>query len=294
MNYKEIRQCRICGGSVSEPIFSLGNQSLTGVFPKKENMVDIRGPVDLVKCISSAGCGLVQLKQSYNIENMYGDNYGYRSGLNESMVKHLNGIVQKIMSLQILNSKDTIIDIGSNDCTTLLQYPKDKFSLIGIDPTGHKFKDFYPDDVRLIPDFFSKSILIKNNIDKAKVITSISMFYDLESPVDFAYDIYESLMDDGIWLFEQSYLPSMLKTNSFDTICHEHLEFYALKQIEFILDKVGFTLIDVVLNDVNGGSFQIIAAKNPKTLKVNKQNIDNIRLMEQKLNLGNLDNLCKI
>jgi hypothetical protein len=252
----------------------LGNQALTGVFPKNLNQSITSGPVDLVKCISVDGCGLVQLKQSYDLGEMYGMNYGYRSGLNESMVNHLHEKVSEILSLNILYPGDLILDIGSNDATTLLAYPRDIYTLVGVDPTGVKFSEYYPDSIKLIADYFSSNLINKFfGNQKAKVITSFSMFYDLEDPVEFAKQIGSILHEDGIWFFEQSYLPSMLNTNSFDTICHEHLEFYSLKQIIWIADKAGLKVIDVQFNEVNGGSFSIQAARidskhNPKYEKI--------------------------
>jgi NDP-4-keto-2,6-dideoxyhexose 3-C-methyltransferase len=134
--------------------------------------------------------------------------------------------------------------------------------LAGVDPTGSKFREYYPDHIALIPDFFSAEA-VRNRFGnrKAKVVTSFSMFYDLPAPMVFMEEIREILADDGIWVFEQSYMPSVLATNSFDTVCHEHLEFYALKQIQWMADRVGFKIEDVEFNDVNGGSFSVTVRK---------------------------------
>ena len=137
--------------------------------------------------------------------------------------------------------------------------------LIGVDPTIKKLKKFYRKDIITISNFFDSIVTskyLKNQ--KAKIITSISMFYDLPSPVKFAQDIYECLDDSGIWHLEQSYMPLMLKNISYDTICHEHLEYYSLKTIKFIFDQVGFKIIDLELNDINGGSFAITVSKKSK------------------------------
>ena len=274
--YKLINKCRICGGTHLTSVMVLENQALTGVFPKSKSEKITSGPVELIKCIGENGCGLVQLRQSYDLAEMYGMNYGYRSGLNASMVKHLESKVKGILSLDTLKAGDLIIDIGSNDATTLKAYPQDLYGLVGIDPTGIKFSDYYPKNIKLIPEFFSADPVNKAlNGKKAKVITSFSMFYDLEDPIAFAKEIEGSLDDNGIWVFEQSYLPAMILTNSFDTICHEHLEFYALKQIMWIADAAGLKVLDVEFNDINGGSFSITAAKKasdlqPKTIKLEK------------------------
>jgi len=285
-----ISKCRICGASDFVPVMSLGEQALTGVFPRTKDVKVTSGPLDLVKCCASNGCGLVQLKQSYQIDEMYGMNYGYRSGLNASMVRHLHEKVNKILAMNILNDGDVVIDIGSNDATTLSAYPKDKFVLVGIDPTGVKFKNFYPSEIKLVPEFFSsKAVRLALGDKKAKVITSFSMYYDLEDPVGFAREIENSLDSDGIWITEQSYLPSMLRTNSFDTICHEHLEFYSLRQIVWIANAVGLKVLDVEFNDVNGGSFSIVLSKQDSLHVPNQERVEKILADERSLGLDGIE-----
>ena len=95
------------------------------------------------------------------------------------------------------------------------------------------------------------------------------MFYDLENPIKFAKDICEILDKNGIWILEQSYLPMMLETVSYDTVCHEHIEFYALKQIDYIARESGLRIIDVETNNINGGSFQIVVAKKDSEFSIN-------------------------
>lgn len=245
--------------------------ALTGVFPKSKNEKVPTGPLNLIKCNESHSknsCGLVQLRESYNPELMYGQNYGYRSGLNNSMVQHLHNKVKKILDCVSLNSDDIVVDIGSNDSTLLRAYPKKKLNLVGFDPTGTKFKKFYPDHITLIADFFnSKSFKNKFGNKKAKVITSIAMFYDLEKPLEFVREVYDILSEDGIWVLEQSYMPRMLEVKAFDTICHEHLEYYRLKQIYWMMNKVGFKIIDIEFNQTNGGSFSVTVAKSESPLR---------------------------
>ncbi|MEZ4901440.1 MAG: hypothetical protein R2822_06605 [Spirosomataceae bacterium] len=97
------------------------------------------------------------------------------------------------------------------------------------------------------------------------MITSIAMFYDVESPSEFVKDIEVLLAPDGIWHFEQSYMPSMLRTNAYDTICHEHLEFYSFQVVKSLLETHGLKVIDVQMNSINGGSFAVTAAKKKVT-----------------------------
>lgn len=261
--YKAISECRICGNRKLEKVLDLGQQVLTGVFPKQKDQGITRGPLQLVKCSSDGGhCGLLQLAHSYDLGEMYGDNYGYRSGLNPSMVKHLHGKVSRILRMVDLSDQPIVLDIGSNDGTTLSAYPADRCIRVGMDPTSSKFRQYYPEGVTVIADFFSARRFGEAFPGrKARVVTSFSMFYDLERPMDFVREV-ESILDDrGLWVFEQSYMPLMLERNSYDTACHEHLEYYGLRQIQWMLERCGLKIVDVEFNEVNGGSFSVTAAK---------------------------------
>ncbi len=287
MSHVTIRGCRICGNSELHSVLHLGEQALTGVFPRSPAHPVEAGPVELVKCTENeGGCGLVQLRQSYAPEAMYGHNYGYRSGLNQSMVQHLRGRVKAALAIAQPQPGDLIIDIGSNDSTTLQSYPK-AFEMVGIDPTGIKYARYYPDHIKLIPDFFTADAFHDLYPGRrAKIITSFAMFYDLESPQTFMADIAECLTDDGIWVFEQSYLPGMLAALAYDTICHEHLNYYALRQIKWLTERTGFKILDVERNDVNGGSFCITVAKSTSAYQENTRQIEDVLADEERLGLG--------
>jgi len=260
-----IKKCRSCKSKSLKKSFNLGIQKLTGIFPKKKNQKIPSGSLEMVFCNN---CKLLQLKNSFNPKIMYGDNYGYMSSLNLSMVNHLKKKSSKLKKISNLKNNDLVIDIGSNDGTFLNFFSK-KNKLIGVDPTIKKLSKFYRKDIIQVPSFFSKENLKNITEQKVKIFSSISMFYDLENPVKFAEDIYDLLDDNGIWHLEQSYMPMMLKNNSYDTICHEHLEYYSLKSIKYIFDKVGFKIIDLEFNDINGGSFSItVAKKNSKQKEI--------------------------
>ena len=258
---KEITACRMCGNHNLVEVIDLGQQYLTGVFPKKRDAERLtKGPLQVVKCHSETDdvCGLLQLRHSYDPAEMYGENYGYRSGLNSSMVGHLHRKIRAIIDRVELNDGDLVI--GSNDATSLSAYPS-SLTLVGIDPVGEKFQRYYPPHVALIPELFSANLVgARFPGKKAKVITSFSMVYDLEDPLGFAREIAGLLAADGIWVFEQSYMPFMLERLAFDTICHEHIEYYGLKQIEWMLEPAGLQVVDVEFNDINGGSFSVVAA----------------------------------
>jgi len=205
------------------------------------------------------------------------------------MVQHLKGKVARILDSIDLQPGDLVVDIGSNDGTTLGFFPE-SLTLVGVDPTAGKFADFYGKHIHVIPDFFSgKTINDAFPGKRAKVISSFAMFYDLERPVNFASEIQQALHPEGIWVFEQSYLPLMLQTTAYDTVCHEHVEYYGLAQIEWILDKVGMHVIDVELNDTNGGSFSVVGAQKNSSHRVNEVNIAAVRKFESVTKLASLN-----
>lgn len=286
---KKIEKCRICGNTQLVCVLDLGMQMLTGVFPRDKSTKITTGPLRLVKCDGDDDvCGLLQLEHSYDSREMYGENYGYRSGLNASMVAHLHSKVKKILGLVKVGDGDLVIDIGSNDSTTLQAYPTTGPLLVGIDPTGVKFHNYYPPHIQLIPDFFSAALVsARFQGKKIKIVTSFAMFYDLENPLAFMKEVHEVLADGGIWVFEQSYMPAMLETNSYDTVCHEHLEFYGLRQIKWMTDRAGFKIIDVELNDINGGSFSVTVTKADGELGVS-DSVQKILDAEQKMGLDTL------
>ena len=261
--YRALKQCRICGNGKLLEVLDLGVQALTGVFPATRVQGVTEGPLKLVKCTDASGCcGLLQLAHSYDHDEMYGTNYGYRSGINQSMVNHLHGKIQKILGLADLSGNPVVLDIGSNDGTTLRAYSTIRCDLVGIDPTADKFRRYYPDNVTVVPEFFSAATYMKAAQGrKARIVTSFSMFYDLEDPLAFMREVVEILENNGLWVFEQSYMPLMLERNSYDTVCHEHLEYYALAQVKWMSDRAGLRIVDVEFNETNGGSFSVAAAK---------------------------------
>lgn len=281
--YKQIERCRISGSPNLLPVLNLGHQALTGTFPKTVDTPVTVGPLELVWCPES---GLLQLNHSYNLDEIYGMNYGYRSGLNRSMVEHLQQKVAYLQSLRPVSKGDVVLDIGSNDATLLKAYSADGLDRIGIDPTGVKFKEFYEGGIDLVPEFFTaESFKAAKPNKKAKIITSIAMFYDLEEPLRFVKDIASCLDTDGIWHFEQSYMPSMLRTNSYDTVCHEHLEYYALGPVKMLLERCGLKVLDVQMNGINGGSFAVTAAHMESRLRVNQPIIDWLLRQEERMGL---------
>jgi NDP-4-keto-2,6-dideoxyhexose 3-C-methyltransferase len=273
MRSTPISHCRICGGEGLNEVFSLGDLASCGMFPSKTQPDLSKAPLTLVQC---ERCGLVQLAHNFDGDDLFRQSYGYRSGINESMVRHLHDIASNVMQRVTLKPKEIILDIGSNDGTSLSFY-RDLSDVrrIGIDPTIAKFESYYEHGIETLGEFFTVANFKKIAGDvKAKAITSISMLYDLPDPNAFVGDVASILAPDGLWVFEQSYLPLMVERGSFDTVCHEHLEYYGMHQINALLRRHKLRAFDVRVNDVNGGSFQVWACHDSGPYSTNVAAID--------------------
>jgi hypothetical protein len=284
--------CRICSSKALTPVLSLGDQYIAGAFadPKGKPPVQRRIPLDLVRCDPSQdqnACGLVQLKHSVPPNILY-RSYWYRSGINQTMRDNLAGIAQDAEHTVKLHSGDLVIDIGCNDGTLLKSYRTQGLRLLGFDPATNIIEYARAAGIPVVNDFFSAANLrAVYPHEKPKVITSIAMFYDLENPHSFVQDIKTILHDEGIWILELSYLPTMLAMNSFDTICHEHLQYYSLAPMERLLAEHDLKVIDVTLNDMNGGSFRIAAGHAGKVepSEAARARVQDMRLKEFELAL---------
>lgn len=245
--------CRICEGEL-ETLWDLGSLALTGHFPGPNEDVP-SAPMEVAHCLR---CSLVQLAHNYTMPTFFGTGYGYRSGLNRSMVAHLTDLAQSTESLIGLKDGDLVVDVGGNDGTTLSAY-RTKIRKVIVDPTARNWVAHIPEDIHVIPDFFEGRDQLGG--EKAKLITTISMLYDLPDPRGFIGNVYDSLEDDGFWLCEQSDLAMMLEANSFDTICHEHLEYYSEGLLIALAKSLGFTLVSNTENAANGGSRRLLFKK---------------------------------
>jgi SAM-dependent methyltransferase len=252
--------CRVCGHSDLTKVIDLGEQHLQGSFIKSgQDTPPFRKiPLVLLRCDptkNESACGLLQMQHSVPPSILY-SSYWYRSGTNQTMRNHLREITQ-VASALIKKKNAQVLDIGCNDGTLLKFYPK-SFKKYGIDPSdvAQEIKG----EIHVIQDTFPSEELSKEvGEQKFDIITSIAMFYDLEDPVNFVRNIRTFLSPAGIWIFEMSYMPSMLKMNSYDTICHEHLEYYSLAVLENILKRAEMKIVKVDLNDINGGSIRCYA-----------------------------------
>jgi SAM-dependent methyltransferase len=237
-------------------------QSSSGVFPESREAQVAEGELRLFQCMN---CSLVQLGESLPQEILFGETYGYRSGLNQSMINHLGDLASYLARKVQLAPETYVVDIGANDGTFLraLLETFPKIKTIAVDPTLSNWENYYDFECMCIPDFFSRKVLPHEALESVGLVTSIAMLYDLPDPTQFMQDIYDSLRPGGYWFTEQSYLPEMIRLNSYDTICHEHLEYYSLTSLQYMFTKVGFKIQDIRFSNSNGGAIGILLQKPP-------------------------------
>ena len=280
MPIKITTRCRICGNPNLTPILDLGEQPLSGVFPRPDAPDPSVSPLELIRCDKDAArdaCGLVQLRHTAELSEMYGATYGYFSSISPTMVAHLEGKVRDLKAFVKPVPGDVVLDIGCNDGTTLNAYGADAGLVrIGTDPSSKKFAANFQPGIQVVYDFFSeKNVRSMVGDRQCRIITSIAMFYDLDDPIDFMRQIRTLLAPDGVWALELSYLPLLCTQLTYDQICHEHVTYFSLSHMDWMMKKTGLKILDVSFNDINGGSFYIFAGRDdgphqPKADKIRK------------------------
>ena len=277
-----IKNCRNCGNTNLAFLFTLGNLAFTGKFPTKAQKIP-KAKLTLVMCKS---CKLVQLDRNFNRDYLYGKDYGYRTGINRTMTKHVQSVAKMASKRIKLRSGDAVLDIASNDATLLKSYNNKSIITVGVDPLINKYRKYYSKINYKFSNFFSSKILSKTLKDKKfKIITALSMFYDLPKPNLFLKDIKKILHKDGIFILEHADLYSIYKNSVFDTICHEHLEYYSSPVIFNMIKKHNLEVFNHKFNDINGGSSQYFICHKNSKFKVNKKRIQKIINLEKKLKL---------
>jgi len=272
----KIKNCRNCKNTELFDLFSLGKISFTGRF---SNTIHQNVPKAYLNVLMCKKCKLVQLDRNFDLNYLYGKNYGYRTGINKTMTDHVRKIVRKCSTLIKLKPKQYVLDIGSNDATLLNFYANDIIK-VGVDPLVNKYKKFYKKINYKISNFFKIKDIEKIKIKKKfKIISALSVFYDLRDPNKFIREIKKILDDKGVFVLEHVDLYYIIKNNIFDTICHEHLVFYSTKIIIEMMKNNGLKVFNHEYNEINGGSSRYYICHSKTNFKVSK-NIKKVLLRE--------------
>lgn len=278
--------CRACKNPDLLPVIFLGNQKIQGMFktPKKSFISHRKVPLEIVKCDiknNETACGLIQNSITIPPEILY-SSYFYRSGISNSMKKHLKETADEIVKLVEPGPKQ-VLDIAANDLTFLKYYPSE-YVKTGIDPSDIILNSD-KQDINVIHGYYPEDI---QSHTKFYVITSLAVFYDINDPVNFAKSVAASLAQGGIWVCEFAYLPSVLENLAYDGMVFEHCSLYSLATFEYVLKQAGLKTFKVVKNNINGGSLQVWATQKTCGLYDTKENLENImktRLYEYSLEL---------
>ena len=289
---RPITVCRSCASSDLIKILSLGEQSLSDFVEKSSDENVVKYPLELVLC---QNCNLLQMRHSVPPYKLYTERYGYRSGINQTMKTELSDITEQAEKIVSLKQDDIVVDIGCNDGTLLSCYKTPGLIRVGFDPVTTFAKYFRKTLANakvgrytLFSDFFSSTPFLKQfGKKRAKIVTAISMFYDLDEPNKFLEDVKEILHPDGLFIIQQNYLVGMLEQYAFDNIVHEHLEYYSLESLEYLLRRHDLEVFDVKQTDINGGSFRtFIRFKNSKvSSKDGFRRISEMRNLEKRFSL---------
>ncbi len=256
--FEQRDNCRICNQTDMVPVVSLGEQCVTGMFVRPDEPDPVLVPLDLVYC---PHCMFLQLHHTVNSDLMYAS-YWYRSGTNQTMRNHLKGITQDVVKRAKLGAGDIVIDTGCNDGTLLRNYQIEDLVKIGFDPSN-AIDDIKPEQGILpVNTYFTadnaREVLAGR---KAKAITSISMFYDLDDPKKFVQDIKQCLGEDGLWIVEMNYTTNMVRDLGYDMIGHEHVAYYTLLSFQKLVEEQGLYVNDVTFNSINGGSIRLFMSR---------------------------------
>jgi SAM-dependent methyltransferase len=257
------KHCRSCGTPLEE-IFTLGELYVSNFIDGNASSKGC-AKSDITLCLCGH-CQLLQLKESIDPNILY-KNYWYKSGINNSMKESLRDVADTAMKSVKTKDKDIFLDIACND-GTLLNYVHGNMIKVGIDPSNVAKVN----NGTLVNDYFSARAYYGvahkgGHLPQAKIITCIAMFYDLDDPRDFLRDVRKVLRDDGIFVVQMSYTPLMFKQVAFDNMCAEHVCYYDLQSLEYVLKAAGFKVVDCTLNDVNGGSFRVTCMKDNADVK---------------------------
>lgn len=291
-NITYLKKCKICGNTNLKKVLFINEQYISATFVKtnaNNKLTEIKTPLTLVLCVKNGenkNCGLLQLLEITEPDLLY-KQYFYRSATSDTMRKDLNDVVYQSEKIAKPQDNDVIVDIGSNDCT-LLNFYKNKYRLVGFEPAENINYIDEGKNIKVFPNYFNSKDYNNNFKDKAKIITSCAMFYDLAEPKKFVGDIDNILDENGIWCVQISYLVSMIKYNNFYDICHEHLSYYSIESFEYLLKDFNLKCFYAETNDVNGGSIRLyVCRKNSKNYdnKVFENALGKLRKEEEKYNL---------
>ena len=277
---KKVTECRVCANTNLDVVFDMGDLKINA-FVAEPNTDVGTAPLTLVHCDN---CDLIQLDHTVREEDLY-TNYWYLSRLNKKIVDNLKSIVNDVVELVQPEKDDIFVDIGAND-GTLLSFCPDYLTTVGVDPAQNIHSELEQNCDIMIGDFYTKENYQNAVGDrKARIVTSVAMFYDLDDPNSFVKGIKDTLADNGLWLCQLMTAKPMLDTNDIGNVIHEHIEYYTYKSLVYLMEKHDLEIFRVRENDINGGSYQLFIRHKDQGSIDYAEDIDLNRISEWEKNM---------
>jgi len=268
--FTTIGKCRVCYSNTVIEVLKLGEQYVGTIFVESNednSMLRVKIPLTLMLC---KNCGLVQLKETVKPDLLF-TNYFYRTGVNNTMRRDLRDVVDYALKNVKIESSDYVLDIGANDCTMVSMFTQN-LNRIAVEPARNIDWSYVDKSIIIVNDYFSKEVVLKaTNGKKIKIITATAMFYDLDDPNVVVKDIKSILDESGICIIQVSYLLDTVRDMNFYDVVHEHLEYYSLKSIDYLMENNGLKIIDASTNFTNGGSLRILVTHKENKISSSKR-----------------------
>jgi hypothetical protein len=290
-NSKTISKCQISGSNDLKSIMFLGYLPPPTEMKKIHSKIEEETfyPADLVYSPTSK---LVQLNTIVNKKILFSKDYAYTSSTTKILRENFQELYNDCNKIVKISSSDLVIDIGSNDGNLLGNF-KNHHRVLGITPEKIG-KIAIQKGIPTLIRYFDKPAakLVLKKYGKAKIITATNVFAHIENVSELMKNILKILQKDGVFISESHYLVSLIKTNQYDTIYHEHLRYYSLSSLKYLFDKYGLKIIHAKKINTHGGSIRVYATRSRK-FKINK-NVKKILSLEKKyLNWKTFNNFRK-
>jgi SAM-dependent methyltransferase len=244
-------ECRICGKSEFELVIDFGDQPWCNDFLKKEDVgKEPYYPLRLLYCLN---CSTVQLDYTVKKEIMFG-NHTYLSGVTKSLSEHFKNIATEADNRFTVNKiRKTVLDIGSNDGTQLKHFEELGFEVLGIESSKTTADIAKEAGISTLNKFYNLETA-KEIGQKFDIINAAGVLFHLEELHSVIDGIKYSLKDDGVFIVQFLYMNKIVENCAFDQIYHEHLLYYNLKTLEYLLNMHGLSIFDAYLSPIHGGS----------------------------------------
>ena len=261
-NYKKINSCRICNSKKIKTIYNFGLMPIGNDLQKNilKSLKCKKYPLKLINCLK---CNHFQLSISINPKLLYAKNYTYLTGVTKTFKEHFENYSKWIIKKCKLKNNSLILDIGSNDGTCLSFFKKKNIKVLGIDPAKKPSFIANKNKIPTLNQFFNKktAVQIENKYGKFDFITSHNVLAHTENIQEIFLSIYNLLKEDAYFCFEIGYFKEVIKNNLFDTIYHEHLDYHHAKPLVNLLQQIGFSVIDLSVNKIQGGTLRLLLKK---------------------------------